>query len=156
MLEGAAGTVRALTFAAAGQRTFVAQPNFSISQIMRADESSWPRRTPWRADVGYAWWRLCHDSPMESTASAATLRLSSVVVKGRRPTMWQIELTPQVTWWSRAIRTRPAHTNALMAPTRVPDIAQPMPNGTASETMANAGNFRPTATRSGSRRMSGA
>lgn len=52
MLEGATGTVRALTFAAAGQRTFVAQPNFSISQIMRADESSWPRRTPWRAEVG--------------------------------------------------------------------------------------------------------
>ena len=35
--------------------------------------SIWPGSTPWRALVGSAWCRLCHDSPMLSTASGQKL-----------------------------------------------------------------------------------
>ena len=72
---------------AVGHCTFVAQPTLSNQRIRRAEESIWPRPTPWRADDGYAWWRLCHDSPIDTTDSTATLRLRSSVRNGRRPNM---------------------------------------------------------------------
>ena len=34
-------------------------------------------RIPWNADVGNAWWLLCHDSPNEIRLNSQTLRLSS-------------------------------------------------------------------------------
>ena len=82
----AAGTaVSAASRGAVGHWTFVAQPTLSNQRIRRAEESIWPRPTPWRADDGYAWWRLCHDSPIDTTDSTATLRLRSSVRNGRRP-----------------------------------------------------------------------
>ena len=57
-----------------------------------ADGSNCQRPSPWRAEVGNAWWLLCHDSPKDSGASQNTLRDSSAVAKRRRPKTWQIEL----------------------------------------------------------------
>ena len=51
-----------------------ASPVFSSSQITPADTSICQRRSPWRAEVGKAWWLLCHDSPNENGASHARLR----------------------------------------------------------------------------------
>ena len=90
-----------------GQRTDVAQPSFSNAWITRAEMSTWPRCTPWRAQVGSAWCRLCHDSPKDRTASGQTLREWSRAANGASPIMWQIELIDHVTWCSSATRTRP-------------------------------------------------
>jgi hypothetical protein len=68
-----------------GQRTFVAQPNFSKRKITRADESIWCGAAPWRAAHGCAWWKLCHDSPNDRIASGAKFVLWSFVVYGWRP-----------------------------------------------------------------------
>src|SRR5256885_606195 len=56
-----------------GQRTSYAQPAASSHRITRALVSISPRWTPCRADVGSAWRRLCHDSPIEGMASHQTL-----------------------------------------------------------------------------------
>ena len=53
--------------------------------MTRALESIWPFSTPWRAQVGSAWCRLCHDSPMDSRASHHTLPDLSREAKGERP-----------------------------------------------------------------------
>jgi hypothetical protein len=84
--------------------------------MIRADMSSWPRPTPWRAQVGSAWCRLCHDSPIEAMASGQKFVERSRAVKGRLPIMWQIELIDQVTCSSTATRTRPAQKNPVSAP----------------------------------------
>src|SRR3954447_13215883 len=99
-----------------GQRTSYTKPSFSSAQITRAEVSSWPRMTPWRAQVGSAWCRLCHDSPMEGIASHHTFADLSRETKGRSPMVWQIELIDQVTWWSRETRTREPQKNAVSAP----------------------------------------
>ena len=57
-----------------------------------AEGSNCQRPSPWRAEVGKAWWLLCQDSPKDSGASQNTLRDSSEVGKRRRPKTWQIEL----------------------------------------------------------------
>ena len=67
------------------------------------------------------------------TASGHRLVLRSAVSSGRRPKVWHSELTDQVTWWRSAIRTRPAHSSAVSAPTRVPDRAKPITKGMASD-----------------------
>lgn len=56
-----------------GQRTSYAHPSISNHRMKRAEESTCPRITPCRADVGSAWCRLCQDSPHDSTASHQTL-----------------------------------------------------------------------------------
>ena len=56
------------------------------------ERSNCQRVSPWRAEVGKAWWLLCHDSPKVNGASHQTLRDSSGVSKPRRPVKWQIEL----------------------------------------------------------------
>ena len=78
---------------------------------------------PWNAEVGNAWWLLCHDSPNEIRLSSHTLRLSSDDLKFRRPQKWQIELIENVTWWSRKIRIAPPQRSAVTAPCHVPEIA---------------------------------
>ena len=78
---------------------------------------------PWNADVGNAWWLLCHDSPNEIRLSSHTLRLSSADVKLRRPQKWQIELIENVTWCSRKMRIAPPQSSAVNAPCQVPTIA---------------------------------
>ena len=57
-----------------------------------AEKSISHGRRPCRAEVGKAWWLLCHASPNESGASQARLRDSSSVGKRRRPKKWQSEL----------------------------------------------------------------
>src|ERR1700757_448606 len=89
-----------------GQRTLWAHRRCSIARMTRALVSIWKRLTPWRADPGAAWWKLCQASPRDGTANHQTLRLSSDVLKGRRPVMWHTELMEKVTWWSKATRTR--------------------------------------------------
>src|ERR1700712_2400693 len=112
-----------------GQRTFVAQPNFSRIQMARAEMSSWPRSTPCRAQVGSAWCRLCQDSPKERNASGQKFADLSRAAKGRSPIMWQIELTDQVTWWSKAMRMSPAQKKHVSAPTQDMVISPPMRAG---------------------------
>jgi hypothetical protein len=50
--------------------------------------SSSRRRSPWNADVGNAWWLLCHDSPKVASDSQATLADRSLVANRRRPKKW--------------------------------------------------------------------
>src|SRR5690606_35711420 len=99
-----------------GQRTLVAQPSFSKTQMVRAEMSTWPLSTPCRAQVGSAWCRLCQDSPKEGMASHHTFRERSRTSKFSSPMVWQMEFTDQVTWCSRATRTSPAQKNAVNAP----------------------------------------
>src|SRR6476469_6051649 len=102
--------------------------------MIRADETSWPRSTPCRADVGSEWWRLCQDSPHESTASHHTFPDRSRDLKGRLPTAWQIELIDQVTWCSRATRTSEPQKKAVAAPHHDIVTRPPTSGGSASET----------------------
>ncbi len=48
--------------------------------------------TPWRAQVGSTWCRLCQDSPKEGIASQLTLLERSRLLKGRLPNTWQIRV----------------------------------------------------------------
>src|ERR1700745_284757 len=87
-----------------------------------------PLSTPCRAQVGSAWCRLCQDSPNDAMASQGTLRDLSRAMQSSLPKTWQTELIDQVTWCSRATRTRLAQKNAVSAawndiPHRPPIIA---------------------------------
>jgi hypothetical protein len=53
------------------------------------DGSTCQNLSPWRAEVGKAWWLLCQDSPKVRRESQARLRDSSPVSKSRRPKKWQ-------------------------------------------------------------------
>src|SRR5439155_23065196 len=83
--------------------TFQASPSFSSPVITQPPGSSAAskRRIPWNADVGNAWWLLCHDSPNEIRLSSQTFRDSSEDLKLRLPQKWQIELIENVTWCNR-------------------------------------------------------
>ena len=70
-----APTMRLRIASGRGQWTSVAQPRRSKHQISRADESHCPGSTPCLAERGKAWWPLCHDSPIDTTARAPTLLL---------------------------------------------------------------------------------
>ena len=83
--------------------TLQTSPSFSSVQITQPPGSISSPRSPWKAEVGNAWWLLCQDSPNESHESHQTLRDSSREAKRRRPQKWQIELIEKVTWWSRKI-----------------------------------------------------
>src|SRR3954451_23650680 len=130
--------------AVVGQRTAWAQPSFSRVQITRADMSSCPRLTPWRAQVGSAWCRLCQDSPMVAMASGQKLVERSRSVHGLLPIMWQIELTDQVTWCSTATRTSPAQNNAVTAPHQDQVSRPPSAAGASRLTADQSGNWRLT------------
>ena len=69
-----------------------ARPVFSSAQITQAEGSNCQRREPWRAEVGNAWWLLCHASPNVKNDSHARLRDSSPVVEAGAPKKWQSEL----------------------------------------------------------------
>ena len=69
-----------------------ARPAFSSPRITPAEMSISQRRRPCAAEVGNAWWLLCHASPNESGASHARLRDSSSVANARRPKKWHSEL----------------------------------------------------------------
>ena len=73
-----------------------ARPTFSRPRMTRLEESNSHQRIPWAAEVGNAWWLLCHASPKDSTDSHARLRDSSSVSKRRRPKKWHSELIEKV------------------------------------------------------------
>ena len=54
--------------------------------------SSCQALSPWRYDVGNAWWLLCQDSPNVNGESQSRLRDSSPVSKSWRPKKWHSEL----------------------------------------------------------------
>ena len=110
--------------------------------MMRAEMSIWPRPTPCRAQVGSAWCRLCHDSPNDTIASGQKLVERSLLVHGRSPIMWQIELTDQVTWCSTPTRTSPAQKNAVAAPHHDQLIRPPRTAGATRLTTVHTGNCR--------------
>jgi hypothetical protein len=124
--------------------------------MIRAEESSWPRSTPCRADVGSAWCRLCHDSPHDRIASHHTLPERSRDLNGRLPTAWQIELIDQVTWCSSATRTSEPQKNAVKAPHQDIVTSPPISGGSARDTTVHSTNCRETARRAGSLIRSGA
>ena len=72
--------------------TSQARPHLSSPRMTSAERSTWARPRPCAADVGNAWWLLCHDSPNDGSASQKTLRDSSAVLNLRRPKTWQMEL----------------------------------------------------------------
>jgi len=69
--------------------------NFRIL-IWTHDGSNSYHTRPCRADVGCAWWLLCHPSPKVSSATNQLLRESSRVANLREPHMCVAELTSQV------------------------------------------------------------
>src|SRR6476620_4414392 len=107
-----------------------------------AEMSICPGSTPWRAAVGSAWCRLCHDSPIESTASHQTLPDLSRLLNGRSPIVWQIELIDQVTWCSSETRTRDAQKKAVSAPCQLIDQSPPTMAGTRIEPATMRGKAR--------------
>ena len=72
--------------------TSQARPRASIARITSQDGSTGQRLMPCEAEVGKAWWLLCHDSPSVKGASQSRLREWSSVSKRRRPKKWQSEL----------------------------------------------------------------
>jgi hypothetical protein len=139
-----------------GHLTAETQPSFSIAQMIRAEVSICPRRTPWRAHVGSLWCRLCHDSPIEGIASHHTLPDLSRDLKGRCPTAWQMELMDQVTWCSSPTRTSEPQKKAVAAPCHDIDHTPPTTSGRASDTATSHGKARETRTMSWSFSRSGA
>ena len=100
--------------------------------MTRLEESNSHQRIPWAAEVGKAWWLLCHASPKDSTDSHARLRDSSSVSKRRRPKKWHSELIEKVTWCRTSSRTAPPHSRPVSAAVSVPPISQPRPNAAPS------------------------
>ena len=94
----------------------VVRPAQVLQAQMRRRTCRAARCTPWRAQVGSAWCRLCQDSPMDAMASGQKLVALPGAVNGRSPIMWHIELIDQVMWCSTAARMRPAQKNAVSAP----------------------------------------
>src|SRR4051794_3558853 len=110
--------------------------------MIRAEESSWPRSTPCRADVGSAWCRLCQDSPQDRIASHHTLPERSRDLKGRLPTAWQIELIDHVTWCSSATRTSEPQKKPVSAPHHDIVARPPISGGSASDSIVQKRNWR--------------
>src|SRR3954452_16015389 len=110
--------------------TSQARPVFSRPQITHEDGSNCQGLRPWRADVGNAWWLLCHASPNVKNDSHNRLRDSSPVANCRRPKKWQSELMLYVEWCRTSIRTAPPHSRPVSASVSVPPISQPRRNGT--------------------------
>ena len=111
---------------------------------------------PWRAEVGNAWWLLCHDSPNDSGASHSRLRDSSPVSKRLRPKKWHSELIEYVTWCSRKTRTSPPHSIPVSPVMIEPPIATPSTNGIASPITTHSTNVRSMKLIVGSASRSGA
>jgi hypothetical protein len=101
---------------------------------------------------------LCHDSPALSTASGQKFvaRSRPGETNGRLPRTWQTELIDQVTWCSRATRTRPAQKNADHAPAQEPVTRPPISAGAARLTKAQTTKSLLVATRAPSLSRSGA
>src|SRR3954454_7174052 len=127
-----------------------------MTQMIRAVESICPRSTPWRAAVGSAWCRLCHDSPMDRNASHHTLPDLSRLLNGLEPTAWQMELIDQVVWCSSETRTRLPQKKAVRAPCQVPLQAKPTSGGMSRLTAVSDRNELLTRTMSRSASRSGA
>src|SRR5580693_5419204 len=117
--------------------------------------SIWCLSTPWRAQVGSAWCRLCQDSPKLRIASQLTLRDLSRTSNSSLPKVWQIELIDQVTWCRNATRTRLAQKNAMTAPCQDHVHRPPIRAGSSSETATSQGNHREILTMSSSASQSG-
>src|ERR1700733_527774 len=77
-------------------------------------------------------------------ASHATFRDLSLTSNSSRPKVWQMELIDQVTWCSRATRTRLPQKKAVIAPCKDIPHRPPMSAGSSSETATIAGNDRST------------
>src|SRR5690606_3637000 len=105
----------------------------------RALGSSWPLRTPWRAQAGSAWCQLCQPSPNVSSATHHTFDERSRVRKGRAPEVWATEFTDHVTWWTTAERTRPPQKQALQAPAHDHDQSPPAAAGSTKDRATTAG-----------------
>jgi hypothetical protein len=102
--------------------------------------SSSHQRRPWRADVGNAWWLLCHPSPKAITPKKRLLRLWSWVSKGRVPQMWQTELMLHVRWCTMQMRTNPPQSTPSRAAVHELVMAPAMTPGTSSPSATQSGN----------------
>ena len=67
---------------------------------------------PCLAERGNVWWLWCQLSPKDGIASQKTLVEWSSTSKRRLPKKWQTELTDQVTWCWRKMRTKPPQMQA--------------------------------------------
>src|ERR1017187_442283 len=123
--------------------------------MRRAAMSIWPLSTPWRAQVGSQWCRLCQDSPKERIASQDTFLDLSLTSNSSLPKVWQIELIDQVMWCRNAIRTRLAQKNAVTAPGKDIDHSPPIRAGPSRERVTSQGNHRETRAMSASASQSG-
>src|SRR6185369_8774879 len=65
--------------------------------------------SPWRAEVGWAWWLLCQPSPKVSSATHQLFLESSDVENRRVPHMCVAELTNQVACKLKVTRKNMPH-----------------------------------------------
>src|SRR3954452_2787063 len=130
--------------------TSQASPVLSSAQMTQADGSQVQRPSPWRADVGNAWWLLWYASPKVKNASQCRLRDSSPVLKRCLPKKWQSELMLYVEWCRTSMRTAPPHSRPVSAAVIVPPIAQPSRNGATSPATTQRTNVRLTKETTGS------
>src|SRR5215211_4010736 len=121
--------------------TFQTRLVASIPRISHDDRSNCHHSIPWKAERGKAWWLLCQPSPKANRPTSQLLRLASLVAYGRPPNVWQIELTLQVTWCVRQMRTSPPHSRPLQPP---------IANGMATPKMPQIHQVRSTQTTRGS------
>src|SRR5215475_9226204 len=118
-----------------------ARPTRFIAPISICDGSISYHFRPCAAERGKAWWLWCQDSPKEGMASQKTLVDLSSMSKRREPKKWQIELTDQVTWCCRKMRTKPPQIRPVSAPFSDQLSRPPSTAGIASEASAISGNF---------------
>src|SRR5437899_11016551 len=95
----------------------LAIPKKRSTLISSHDGSNSYQASPWRAEVGWAWWLLCQPSPKEISATHQLLRESSRVAKRREPHIWVAEWTSQVACRPKTMRTHMPHRNIGIPPT---------------------------------------
>ena len=124
-LDGAQAASAYLVACRSGEMRTTSQtsPTFSIAVMTHAEGSISQRPMPCAADVGNAWWLLCHASPIVSGASHIRLRDSSFVANLRRPKKWQSELIEYVEWCRTRTRTAPPHSRPVKPSRSVPPNA---------------------------------
>ena len=93
-----------------------------------ADGSISHHLRPCAAERGKAWWLWCQLSPKDGIASQKTLVDWSSTSKRRLPKKWQTELTDQVTWCWRKMRTKPPQMRPVTAPLRL-QLSRPPSDG---------------------------
>src|ERR1044071_1011001 len=99
--------------------TAEASPSMAHSLIMEPVMSTCHHSNPCTAELGNAWWLLCHDSPNVGIARTTLLVLWSFTWYVWLPKTWQTELMLHVVWCTTNIRMSPPHRNPRANPSQL-------------------------------------